>query len=572
MRPNNAPPDVQAPVVDQGSRSDVVLAALVGVGAFLFRATAPRDLTNDHYMHLSWSRQVLAGDLPGRDFVDPGMPLAWGLSAIAQWVRPGPLSEIALCAVMFGVVAGLTYAVGRRLTGARTGGATAAVLGVVFVPRLYNFPKLLVPALIVWLVARYVERPRSSGLLWLGAGVAAAVLFRHDLGLYAAIVAPAGVALAHRRQIGRALSSVVTLGASTLVWLLPYVLYVWWSEGLVEHVRRGLEFSRGEQDQLQYDWPVFQSLAAGTSWGIPDATALLYYASWVLVFMGAACLPWRSATGVRDRLPACAASWLFLALYLPIILRYPLNQRLPDIATPLALVGVLVAWTLAGQARQGASGTAPPGIGRPWPVRRLLVSVAGATFLLNAGIVGGFARELEETRIDRGLMGPPSKVRSLLEDGASWPWEKMWPNSGGFPAAIRYLHACTLPDQYLLMTWPSSEYYLFAERRFAAGHTMFLPPDAFTTDRDQQFMLSRLERERPPIALVNRTTQPAFAAAYARVNAYIVDRYVEAARYRHYDDSEIAIMIRRDLRASSAWGDMGWPCGLVPDRSALVTR
>jgi len=567
MKPNEAHPRGNAPFTRPGSRLDLALALVVGAGVFVFRVTAPRDLTNDHYMHLSWARQVLFGELPGRDFVDPGMPLAWGLSALAQRLQPGPISEIVLCAAMFGLVAGLTFDVGRRLTGSRGWGVVAALPGVVLVPRLYNFPKLLVPALVVWLVARYVERPRRPGLLWLGAAVAAAVLLRHDLGLYAALVAPTGVALAHRDRLARALTSVVTLGASTLVWLLPYVLYIWWAEGLVEHVRRGLEFSRGEQSQLQFDWPAFPSLGSSTPWGIPDATALLYYGSWMLAIVGIACLPWRSPTGTRDRLPVAASSWLFLALYLPIILRYPLNQRLPDIATPLALVGVLVAWTLAGRLRPD-TGAVQPRVGVPLLARRVLVTLAAAAFVVNGSIVGGFTRELEETRIERGLTGLASKVRSLREDGAAWPWEKLWPNSGGFPAAVPYIHACTLPNQYLLLTWASPEYYFFAERRFAAGFSMFLPPAAFTTEGDQQFMLSRLEREQPPIALVNRTTQPAFATAYPRVDAYIASRYAEAATYRHYDDSEIAIMIRKDLRASTSWGDMGWPCGLVPSRTA----
>jgi hypothetical protein len=51
------------------------IAAAIGVLAFGFRLINVRDLPNDHYMHLAWAQQLLFGELPGRDFVDPGMPL-----------------------------------------------------------------------------------------------------------------------------------------------------------------------------------------------------------------------------------------------------------------------------------------------------------------------------------------------------------------------------------------------------------------------------------------------------------------------------------------------------------------
>ena len=87
--------------------SYVLVPWLTGGLVFLFRLTSLRDLTNDHYMHLSWAQQVLLGSLPGRDFVDPGMPLAWGLSAIGQALSAGPFSEAVLSCAMFGLTAAI---------------------------------------------------------------------------------------------------------------------------------------------------------------------------------------------------------------------------------------------------------------------------------------------------------------------------------------------------------------------------------------------------------------------------------------------------------------------------------
>ena len=108
-------------------RAQVVAPATVGALVFLFRATSFRDLTNDHYMHLAWAQQALFGLLPGLDFVDPGMPLAWAASAIVQALSPGPLSEAVFSSAMFGITAALTCWVVARLTGSQAAGVVAAL-------------------------------------------------------------------------------------------------------------------------------------------------------------------------------------------------------------------------------------------------------------------------------------------------------------------------------------------------------------------------------------------------------------------------------------------------------------
>jgi hypothetical protein len=61
-----------------------VVAVAAGVIAFSAEYLLFSEFSNDHYVHLAAARQIVAGDLPVRDFVDPGMPLMSGLSAIAQ--------------------------------------------------------------------------------------------------------------------------------------------------------------------------------------------------------------------------------------------------------------------------------------------------------------------------------------------------------------------------------------------------------------------------------------------------------------------------------------------------------
>src|SRR5262245_15962528 len=107
-------------------------------------------------MHVAWGQQLLFGDWPGRDFVEPGMPLVVVLSALGQGLWPGFFSEAVLGITMVSVAAGFACAVAAGLTRSIVAGLAAGVLVAASYPRLYSYPKLLVPAVALWLVARYV--------------------------------------------------------------------------------------------------------------------------------------------------------------------------------------------------------------------------------------------------------------------------------------------------------------------------------------------------------------------------------------------------------------------------------
>src|SRR5678816_941476 len=114
-----------------------ITAAALGGLAFGFRLVTLSGLSNDHYMHMAWAQQLLFGELPGRDFVDPGMPLAYVLSAGVQALRPGPFSELFFSAVMLGVAAAATGSVARRLTGSWLIAIGVSLLEIGFQPRFY---------------------------------------------------------------------------------------------------------------------------------------------------------------------------------------------------------------------------------------------------------------------------------------------------------------------------------------------------------------------------------------------------------------------------------------------------
>src|SRR4026209_950907 len=108
-------------------RRMVGITVAVGVLAFGFRLVTLRDLSNDHYMHLAWAQQLLFGELPGRDFVDPGMPLTYTLSAMFQHRSPGRCGEGVLTCVRLAVAASAAFLVVAELTGSIAFGVAATL-------------------------------------------------------------------------------------------------------------------------------------------------------------------------------------------------------------------------------------------------------------------------------------------------------------------------------------------------------------------------------------------------------------------------------------------------------------
>ena len=130
-------------------------------GTFLFRWLTV-DFSNDHFVHLSRARQILLGDVPIRDFFDPGLFLQYYLSSAAQFVFGYNLfgeAVLTISLVAFGTM--LVFHLSARLSGSRWLAAGAALLTVLAFPRLYSYPKVIlyVSAIgLVWLYARCGRR------------------------------------------------------------------------------------------------------------------------------------------------------------------------------------------------------------------------------------------------------------------------------------------------------------------------------------------------------------------------------------------------------------------------------
>jgi hypothetical protein len=530
-----------------------------GLVTFVYRLALVRDLTNDHYMHLAWAQQVLFGQVPGRDFVDPGMPLMYLLSAAVQWIAPGPFYEALLTCVLLAVAAAATVVVTTELTGSLAVGIAATAGEVALEPRLYSYPKILVPAVALLLMQRYARRPSRARVVWLAAWTAVAVLLRHDLGVYAAAGVGAAVIVVHlhdRRRLTRAL---LDYSVAVIVLMLPYVAFVQWSEGLLEHLHAAVEFAKNEAHQrflAPPGFPFWSNSAGLSSWDKSDAAIFLFYAAYLLAVVCLVLLVKRPATlaggdfrgntSEAQQRSTAAAGLAMLMLYLVVVLRHPIESRLPDIG---AVFAIMCGWALAASARRG-----------------MVTSAATATLvaasLVNVSILVGVADRVKDTGIVNGPAAVERSIASVKETGTIWPWQRFWP-AGEMPAAVRYLNACTTRDDAVLLTWAAPEYYFFAQRKFGAGHALFLPPDAFTTKHDQDRMLQQIGRERIPVVLINETRRDEFARAYPEVDRYIAEHYTAAGQFDIRDGSHITVAIGRSFNSRGTYAEGGWPCGFA---------
>jgi len=541
-------------------RTVVMTAAALGALAFGYRLVTLRDLTNDHYMHLAWAQQVLFGELPGRDFVDPGMPLMYTLSAFVQHLWPGPFSEAVLTCALLAVAASATFLVVTELTGSIAFAVAAALFQIAMEPRLYSYPKILVPAVALLLIQHYVQRPSRVRLVWLAAWTGVAVLLRHDLGVYAAAGIGAALLVAHGTNWRQTLRVMAEYAVALVALMSPYVVFVVWSEGLGEHLHEAIEFAKGEAHQRFISPPAFPfwSNVDATSWSGMDSAVFLFYAAHVLAILCFVLLA-RSKARPTGREPVAAAGFAMLLMYLLVVLRHPIDSRIQDVAALLAING---AWALA-ESWQRATivmrGGPSPSLVRRFVLLFVTVLVVGGG-LINTWILSDVPSRLKETRVADGLGAIRHTIEVVKDTGTVWPWERFWP-AGELPAAVRYLNACTRPEDAVLLTWAAPEYYYFAKRRFAAGHALFLPPDAFTGAHDQARMLDRIRRERIPVVLINEGRNDEFAKAYPEVERHVRDAYVPVGEFTIRDGSRITVAIGRGVKGTGTYDPEGWPCG-----------
>ena len=542
----------------------VVAAVLVGVCSFVYRFLTFRGLSDDNYMHLGWAQQLLFGELPGRDFVDPGLPLQYAVSAVIQWLWPGPFSEGLASIAFIALASGCAVLVVGRMTSSVAAGVAAGAITTAPLLRLYGYPKLLVPAVTLLLVARYTRRPASMGLLWLAIWSVVAGLLRHDLGVFAvlavslALMTMAG-ATDRTRNLARYLALVAVVS-------LPYLVFVQWNEGLLEHLRIGNEFAKSDQHQLMLypsTWPLFERFTP-VRWVVDEPATLLFWLTHVLLVVTGimAVRAWRRG---GPEVAVLAAGFVFLLCYRLTILRHALPARVGDLAALYGICGVVTTVSALRWARRHLTRR---------PVLALATAVTTIAVAVSASLAMDYATNLRgELYQSSLLLGPRAivgRVITVVGRGTSGSWDDYWP-AGAVPSVIPYLTSCTGAGDRLLTTWPASEYHFFTRRPFAAGHLEFFHRNSFSSERDQTLALERLQHQYVPVVLINERDYGEFQQAFSMIAHHIATHYERRGQFTIREGSQVLIAVRKDLRPRRTFGDERWPCDFESQPDATDT-
>jgi hypothetical protein len=520
------------------ARASAIVIAFVAAAGFRFLGLR-NGFPNDHFVHLVGAQQILLGDWPTRDFVDPGLPFMFALSAAAERVLGSTLlAEGVLVALAFGAGAAFTVAAVTRLTGSALLGLLAAAFEVAVFPRTYGYPKILIYATTIWLFGRYAARPSATWRWAIVALVGVAFLFRHDHGLFvfaggllAVLLAPADGAGVRRS---------LTFAAASIAVVLPYLLFVQVQTGLWPYLRTGIEFSQREAAREGHVWP---------NPFLPGAhEARLLYAFHLMPLAALAVLVLRRRAPkalqlVAQVLPIVGVALLVNAAFL----RDPLSTRLPDAVVPAVILGtwlVAQAWR-APRARWLTVGFAA-----------IVVLAMGRSTLA----VGHTAEEVDRAGLMTGYRRIPERFRERRAQLTDRFSESQIPTAAvqKLIPFFRYLARCTAPDDRILNLGYLPEAPVFARRGFAGGLSFF---GAYpSSDERERLVLERIGRQVVPFAILASDFTAEFDQRFPHVAAHVRARYREVADLEVRDDLHLRILVDTTLAAPTRDAETGFPC------------
>lgn len=213
---------------------------------------------NDQFIHLSRAQQIVLGDAPIRDFVEPGMLLTDLTSAAAQATIGRTLfSEAVLTIGMLALSTVVLFLLAERASGSIAIATLIALLQIAMAPRFYNYPKLLLYGVGIAAIWAYLDRPDRRRLFLLALAGVVAFLFRHDHGAYIGTAAIVGVAAAHWPDVRTGFRQIAVLGAMALALVTPFLVYVQLNGGVSAYLRTATAFAVRDAGRTDLTLPAF---------------------------------------------------------------------------------------------------------------------------------------------------------------------------------------------------------------------------------------------------------------------------------------------------------------------------
>ncbi|MEQ1897407.1 MAG: hypothetical protein ABL971_08480 [Vicinamibacterales bacterium] len=565
----------------------VLIAAALFLLSVILRYNSPEGafggLTDDHHFYATYGWQLLFGDLPDRDFSDPGFPLTIAISGALQVLERSVWPEYAFCVAALSFGTALTFLLAVRASGSIVVGLGAALFQFALLPRLYNYPKIIIytvaiPALWAWIATPGRRRT------WLVAGVTVfAALLRHDHGAYVGaafgLVLIAMVDVPWRDRLRHGL----LFGVATLVCLAPYLTYLQVNGGIVRHFDHALRWASTEQakNPLVIPTPSWVPLtgtdaneSTHTDWWNRAPFSVLdehYYVWWtywlflLLPFVALVFLVVLRHTGPPYTRQAQLQILVLIALTAIVnirLLRDNLGGRLADVSVLNAVLG---AWVVAAVGRLVLSD-------RRWPVRMpvlvglaarvALATTAAAVIVFTAAILTRtVAVVVRDSSLPRGFEAVMLDASRVTRDTErTWPLD-MWTNeTRGLIGLSKYLNACTAPADRILMVPFFPQVYGLAQRGFAGGR-QDLRGGRSDSPEDQRLTVERLRRQSVPIVIgPPEGDMEELARDFPLITEHLRREYRDVGHYDVGDGLDFTLLVHHGASQVGTYEPLGLPC------------
>jgi hypothetical protein len=154
----------------------------------------------------------------------------------------------------------------------------------------------------------------------------------------------------------------------------------------------------------------------------------------------------------------------------------------------------------------------------------------------------------------------PDAYRGLWTQLSVSPPFNVWPAAGSVDyQVVRYVRRCTGSSEPLLVLWFAPELYYYADRPFAGRLGAYMK-GYYTSDTNQRKNIAALERDRPPLAIMEAGREQTDLATHPLVLSYLAEHYHELGRLPATDGTEIRVFGRNDRQPKRSYADLGWPC------------
>ena len=553
-----------------GPRRWQVMAAAVAIVLFTlgWRFLTFAGFNNDHHVDLARSQQMLLGEWPDWDFVDPGMPLMYAVSAVAWLIGGRALgTELTVVAGALAIGGALTVVAAARLSRSAAIAMFVAMLGVLIHPRSYGYPKVLLYAAMAAILARPTVNPSVRRIAALALLTATAFLFRHDHGLFIGLGSAAFLLLQAEPSSWHTKARNLAVYAATLALALtPWATFIAYGSGLGFYFQSAVAFSRAEahatvlRELPRLEWQ-------GGLVTADNAITVLYYVFHVLPVGCLGMAAWRRArhqdAWAGETSVVIALSVMTIPLNLS-FLRNLLSARVPDAFVPAGLLG---AWLL-GLAFCAAR----------WSPRRIAAAGAATVVALAVSVAVVIGAGVREQASRAGLQDPAAYLMPRVENLRARLAKEM-PEGDQIPSRqaaalmpfMAFLQRCTPSTDRLLVTGLRPEIYVLSRRGFAGGHVSYAP-GYYGSVREQTLTVSRLRRQSVPFVLRLQEIEPGLHRDLPLVAAYLDAHYAPLAFIEVPEALGIQVYLERGRQAASIDPATGWPCHPARTSSSSSTR